>query len=133
MNELTVQDENTLAISDSTKELIKAGVSESALRAYQRALDNLTGWLKTHLDDAALAEYITGLHQLGKSSSTIAQIVAAVKWEAKNLNTGLQSGQSRNARWQGYTVKTKIGRGPADGLSGKMLIECAPSLNPVGH
>ena len=31
MNELTVQDENTLAISDSTKELIKAGVSKSAL------------------------------------------------------------------------------------------------------
>ena len=42
MNELTVQDENTLAISDSTKELIKVGVSKSALQAYGRALVHLT-------------------------------------------------------------------------------------------
>lgn len=37
------------------------------------------------LKDAVLAEYITQLHQSGKSPSTIAQVIAAVKWQAKNV------------------------------------------------
>ena len=88
MNELAVsfeQGTQLLAVSDSTKGLIKAGVSENTLRAYRRALDNLAGWINAPLDDAVLAEYITHLHQSGKSPSTIAQVVAAVKWQAKNI------------------------------------------------
>ena len=34
MNELAVRQENALAISADTKELIQAGVSENTLRAY---------------------------------------------------------------------------------------------------
>ena len=36
------------------------------------------------LADALLADYITALHTEGKSPSTIAQVVAAAKWLAKN-------------------------------------------------
>ena len=36
------------------------------------------------LSDALLATYITELHEQGKSPATIAQVVAAVKWLAKN-------------------------------------------------
>ena len=36
------------------------------------------------LNDALLARYITELHQQGKSPATIAQVVAAAKWLAKN-------------------------------------------------
>ena len=36
------------------------------------------------LTDGLLADYITELHTAGKSPSTIAQVVAAAKWLAKN-------------------------------------------------
>ena len=36
------------------------------------------------LDRWLLAEYITELHTKGRSPSTIAQVVAAAKWLAKN-------------------------------------------------
>ena len=82
MNELTVRQENAVAISVETEELIRAGVSENTLKAYRRALQVLEAWLvveETGLNDAVLAEYITQLHRQGKSPATIAQVVAAVK------------------------------------------------------
>ena len=85
MNELAVRRENALAIGADTKELIKAGVSENTLKAYRRALIELEEWLDTELNDSVLAEYLTHLHQSGKSPSTISQVVAAVKWHAKNV------------------------------------------------
>ena len=36
MNELTVRQENAVAISVETEELIRAGVSENTLKAYRR-------------------------------------------------------------------------------------------------
>ena len=86
MNELAIEQGNALAISADTAELIKAGASANTLEAYRRALDSLTGWSTTELKDTVLAEYITELHQSGKSPSTISQSVAAVKWQSKNLN-----------------------------------------------
>ena len=41
MNEVAIRDQNALAINESTKELIQAGVSANALRTYRRALINL--------------------------------------------------------------------------------------------
>ena len=38
MNELAIKQQESLAVSDSTKELILSGVSENTLQAYRRAL-----------------------------------------------------------------------------------------------
>ena len=102
MNELAVKqdqptdregdrDPNWIAISDSTKDLIKRGVSKNTLAAYHRALKKLDTWLSTvvnsrELNDAVLAEYLTHLHESGKSPATISQVVAAVKWQSTNVN-----------------------------------------------
>ena len=87
MDALAIGQKNAVVISLDTEELIKAGVSENTLKAYRRALVELNTWLyamkradSEPLKDAVLAEYITQLHQSGKAPSTIAQVVAAVKW-----------------------------------------------------
>ena len=120
MDELAIRQENALAISADTKELIQAGVSENTLRAYRRALDSLAGWLTTKLNDAVLAEYITELHRSGKSPSTISQVVAAVKWQAKNLNRDDVVGAITLRTLAGIRREGKErGRGQVDGLSWK--------------
>ena len=65
MNELAMREQSVLAISDSTKELMQAGVSANTLRAYQGALNSLAVWLDREQNDALLAEYITHLHLSG--------------------------------------------------------------------
>ena len=64
-----------------------------------------------------LAEYITHLYESGKSPATIAQAVAAVKWQSNNLNRKVAgvitdrtlSGIRRDGR--------ERGRGQVDGLT----------------
>ena len=94
MNELAVKQENSLNISDSTKDLIKRGVSKNTLAAYRRALTKLDTWLSTAVDrrelnDGLLAEYLTHLHESGKFPATISQVVAAVKWQPNNLRRNI--------------------------------------------
>ena len=90
MNELVVRQGNSLVISDSTKELIQASVSYNTLNAYGWALQRTDEWLsavndKRELNDAVPAEYLTDLHESGKSPATIAQVVAAAKWQSANV------------------------------------------------
>ena len=76
------------ALGERTRDLIGRGVSENTLKAYQRALKDLEAWLRdaaNGLNDSVLAAYLTQLHDAGKSPATVAQVVAAVKWQAKNL------------------------------------------------
>jgi len=126
MNELAVKQETSLAIGDSTKKLIQAGVSENTLRAYRRALETLENWLMLekhvfrvdHLDDQILATYLTHLYESGKSPSTIAQAVAAVKWQAKNLNRSDMVGAITQRTLAGIRREGKErGRGQVDGLT----------------
>ena len=87
MNELVTrqQNETGLAISTETKELIQSSIADSTLKRYQRLLRELEAWLGGQiLTDGLLADYITELHTVGKSPSTIAQVVAAAKWLTKN-------------------------------------------------
>ena len=86
MNELvTQQQEQGLAISTETKELIQSSIADSTLKRYQRLSKQIEAWLNgSMLTDALLADYITALHTEGKSPATIAQVVAAAKWLAKN-------------------------------------------------
>ena len=53
MNELEIRRVNLVTISDSTKELIQAGVSENTLKAYRRALVNLKA--RMNEDDFSLS------------------------------------------------------------------------------
>ena len=75
----------SIRLPEETETLIKASIAENTLKAYQRALQNLTTWLSGRtLSDALLANYITLLHEEGKSPATIGQAVAAVKWQLKH-------------------------------------------------
>ncbi len=74
-----------LQLPEETESLIKASIAENTLKAYQRALQSLTAWLAGRtLSDAFLANYITQLHETGKSAATIGQVVTAVKWQLKH-------------------------------------------------
>lgn len=73
MNELVITQQNRLAISVKTKELIKVGVSGNTLQVYRRGLLELHKWLD-----------------------------AAVKRHATNLNRPRWTAQSRNGRWRGF-------------------------------
>ena len=90
MNELVTQgQEAELSISEDTQALIVSGVSENTLKAYRRATRSLETWLDgAMLTDGLLAKYITELHTEGKSPATIAQVVAAVKWQIKGNYIG---------------------------------------------
>ena len=85
MNQLVEQKAQGLIIGAETKELIQSSIADSTLKRYQRLSEQIAAWLGGQvLTDALLASYITALHTEGKSPSTIAQVVAAAKWLAKN-------------------------------------------------
>ena len=74
MNTIVNAETNDVALQllEETESLIKASIAENTLKAYQRALQNLTVWLAGQtLSDALLANYITALHETGKSPATI--------------------------------------------------------------
>ena len=101
-----------------TESLIKASIGENTLKAYQRALQSLTTWLSGRtLSDALLANYITELHRVDKSPATIAQAVAAVKWQFKHqlqetINLPITQATLAGIRREGRDR----GRGQVDGL-----------------
>ena len=120
MDALAIGQKNAVAISVDTKELIKAGVSDNTLKAYRRALVELDAWRDAELNDSVLASYITELHQCGKAPSTIAQVVAAVKWQAKNIDRPDVVGAITLRTLAGIRRDGKErGRGQVDGLTWK--------------
>ena len=118
MNEIAVGGGQAVAVSDETKGLIRASVSENTERVYRFWSDQIEWWLAGRsLDDGLLASYITELHQLGKSPATISQAVAAVRWLGRNKGVEIVGE---------ITVKTlsgirragkERGRGQVDGLN----------------
>ena len=91
-NELAQTQDAAIAIRQETKNLIRAGVAENTIKAYQRAYDGFPAWLLdnvTTLSDNTLVAYITQLHVDGKSPATIAIVVAAVRWWLKNENNAI--------------------------------------------
>lgn len=83
MNKLTLKS-GSVVIQENTAELIRGSVSENTLRAYNRCLDELSVWAAgQELSDEKLSDYLSVLHDAGKAPSTIAQVVAAVKWRYK--------------------------------------------------
>ena len=111
-------DSRNIAITSETASLIKSSIAENTLKAYQRALNDLTNWLSGRtLSDQLLANYITLLHEDGKSPATIGQAVAAVKWQLKhqsqeNINFPITQATLAGIRRAGK----ERGRGQVDGL-----------------
>ena len=115
----SVTNTTILQLPEETESLIKASIAENTLKAYQRALQSLTAWLAGRtLSDALLANYITALHETGKSPATIGQVVAAVKWQLKNQsNASSQPMPITQATLAGIRRKGRDrGRGQVDGL-----------------
>ena len=107
-----------LQLPEETESLIKASIAENTLKAYQRALRQLTKWLSGQtLSDALLANYITVLHEDGKSPATIGQAVAAVKWQLKHQSQESVNFPITQATLAGIRRAGKNrGRGQVDGL-----------------
>ena len=107
-----------LQLPEETETLIKASISENKLKAYQRALQSLTLWLSGRtLSDALLANYITVLHETGKSPATIGQSLAAVKWQLKHQSQETINFPITQATLAGIRRGGKDrGRGQVDGL-----------------
>ena len=110
---------SSLQLPDETASLIKASIAENTLKAYQRALQSLTIWLSGRtLSDALLANYITILHEDGKSPSTIGQVVAAVRWQLKHQTHQQFNLPVTNATLAGIRREGKDrGRGQVDGIT----------------
>ena len=107
-----------LYVPKETQSLIKASVAENTLKAYQRALHSLTVWLAGRtLSDALLANYITVLHDNGKSPATIGQVLAAVKWQLKHQSQETVNFPITQATLAGIRREGRDrGRGQVDGL-----------------
>ena len=119
MNELatTQQQEHGLAISTETSALIQSSIADSTLKRYQRLSTQIKAWLGGQvLTDALLADYITELHTAGKSPATIAQVVAAAKWQAKNYGIEIV-GEITSKTLAGIRREGKErGKGQVDGV-----------------
>jgi site-specific recombinase XerD len=109
---------STLQLPAETASLIKASLAENTQKAYQRALQSLTTWLSGQtLSDTLLANYITALHETGKSPATIGQLVAAVKWQLKHQSQEILNFPITQATLAGIRRAGKDrGRGQVDGL-----------------
>ena len=107
-----------LQLPEETAFLIKASIAENTQKAYQRALQSLETWLSGRtLSDALLANYITSLHEAGKSPATIGQLVAAVKWQLKHQSQETLNFPITQATLAGIRRAGRDrGRGQVDGL-----------------
>ena len=105
-------------VNDDTKALITSSVSKNTERNYRFWSNEIEAWLVGRpLDDGLLATYITHLHQIGKSPSTISQAVAAVRWQAKNQGIKIV-GEVTTRTLAGIRREGKDrGRGQVDGLT----------------
>ena len=108
-----------LQFPEATVSLIKASIAENTRKAYQQALRGVETWLAGRtLSDALFADYLTTLHENGKSPATIGLVVAAVKWQLKHQpNPHLQQMPITQATLAGIRCEDKDrGRGQVDGL-----------------
>ena len=84
-NALAVRATGTIdRLQGRARELAQASLSENTRLAYQGALQRLSDALGgRQATDARLAAYLTSLHDGGKSPAVAAQVVAAVRFQAR--------------------------------------------------
>ncbi|MDE2654943.1 MAG: tyrosine-type recombinase/integrase [Gemmatimonadota bacterium] len=74
------------ALSSAARSLAGASLAPSTVRAYGRLVAALEAWLAARgrvRDDAAVADWIADLHQIGQSPATIGQAVAAIRFASR--------------------------------------------------
>ena len=95
-------------VAEGERRLAAAGgVAASTRRAYESTLRGLDAWMGERrrgrpLTDAALAEYLAMLLRLGRSVASARQVVAAVKWRAKQRGEASPAGERTAAALLGY-------------------------------
>ena len=100
-----------------TLELIQSSVSPNTYRAYRQALAQLDAWRGERLiSDSVMAEYVSYLHEGGKSPSTIAIAVAAVRCVAKRQGVAVLGIKTEDALKGARRNGRSRGRGQVDGL-----------------
>ena len=128
----TTPDTNVLEVSPSTssgvgplarisagaRELAAASISANTRAAYQGQLQRLYDYLDGQpLTDDTLAEYLTSLHDVGKSPAVAGQLVAAVRFQSKTTGQPSPVGPVSQAVLVGLRRKGKgRGRGQVKGV-----------------
>lgn len=118
MAALRISEDKQVPISTETSSLIQTSHAPNTLKSYHNAIKKLGTWLGGRvLTDSVLANYITELHQEGKSPATINVVVSAVKCQAKAQDAAISfdltertlTGIRRNGK--------NRGRGQVDGIT----------------
>ena len=110
-------------VAEGERRLAAAGdVGENTRRAYESALRGLDAWLREHRpgeapNDALLAEYLAVLAAQGRSVSSAAQVVAAVKGRAKLHGDDSPAGEKTAEALRRYRRLACAGRGQVRGIS----------------
>lgn len=118
MNTLQTSNEKQDTITTETASLINTAFAPNTVKAYRSAIKKLDTWLAGHsLTDSLLANYITELHQGGKSPATISLVVAAVKWESKQQNIAIIFEITDRALAGIRREGRNRGRGQVDGIT----------------
>lgn len=118
MSTLRISNEKQGPISTETASLINTTVAPNTIKTYRSAIKKLEAWLAgCSLNDSLLANYITELHQDGKSPATISLVVAAVKWTTKKQNMAVAFEITDRALSGIRREGKNRGRGQVDGIT----------------
>ena len=100
-----------LAVQKTARELAGASISENTRRAYAGALHRLDRWLAgRRLHDAALAAYLAGLYEAGRSPA-VAGMAAAVRFQMKLAGKPSPVGPASEHVLRGFRRKGATGAG----------------------
>ena len=115
---VTTEDPN-LAVQKTARELAGASISENTRRAYAGALRRLDRWLAgRRLHDAALAAYLAGLYEAGRSPAVAGMVAAAVRFQMKLAGKPSPVGPASERVLRGFRRKgADRGRGQVAGDS----------------
>lgn len=110
---LAIRDDSAaLAVNESTRQLVEASIAPNTKRAYESALRKLYAAIPGPLNDMSLADYISRLHEDGKSPATISLAVAAVRFRHKDIVGPITSRALAGIRREGQSR----GRGQVAGV-----------------
>ena len=107
-----------LAVQKTARELAGASISENTRRAYAGALRRLDRWLAgRRLHDAALAAYLAGLYEAGRSPAVAGMVAAAVRFQMKLAGKPSPVGPATERVLRGFRRKgADRGRGQVAGV-----------------
>ena len=118
MDILPILEEKQTTITTETASLIRTSAAPNTTKAYRSAIKKLEAWLcRRPLSDCLLANYITELHQAGKSPATINVVVSAIKWMTKEQNIAVAFEITERTLAGIRREGKNRGRGQVDGIT----------------